>query len=69
LPLPVYPAPRLQSDSAADMRAFHAQQMRQLESTGWADEAHGVVHIPIVDAMHIVGREGIPGWPAPETPP
>ena len=65
LPLPVYPAPRLQSDPRADMRTFHAQQMQQLDSTGWVDEVHGVVHIPIADAMRIVGQEGIPGWPAP----
>jgi hypothetical protein len=63
-PLPEYPAPRLQSDPAADMRAFHAQQMRQLDSTGWVDEGDGVVHIPIADAMRIVAHEGIPGWPA-----
>ena len=68
-PLPVYPAPRLQSDPPADMRAFHAQQLRQLDSTGWVDEAHGVVHIPIADAMRIVGHEGIPGWPAPGSSP
>jgi hypothetical protein len=64
-PLPVYPAPRLQSDPPADMRTFHALEMRKLDSTGWVDEAHGVVHIPIADAMRIVGEEGIPGWPAP----
>jgi len=69
LPLPVYPAPRLQPDPAADMRAFHAQELRQLDSTGWVDQAHGVVHIPIADAMRIVEREGIPGWPAPKAPP
>jgi hypothetical protein len=43
--------------------------LRQLDSTGWVDQAHGVVHIPIADAMRIVGHEGIPGWPAPEAPP
>jgi hypothetical protein len=64
-PLPLYPTPRLQSDPPADMRAFHALEMRQLDSTGWVDEAHGVVHIRIADAMRIVGQEGIPGWPAP----
>jgi len=37
----------------------------RLHSTGWVDEAHGVVHIRIADAMRIVGQEGIPGWPAP----
>jgi hypothetical protein len=68
-PLPVYPAPRLQSDPAADMQALRAQQMRQLYSTGWVDEAHGVVHLPIADAMRIVVHEGIPGWPAPGAPP
>jgi hypothetical protein len=62
--LPEYPAPRLQSDPAADMRAFHALEMRQLDSTGWVDEGHGVVHIPVADAMRIVAHEGIPGWPA-----
>jgi hypothetical protein len=62
-PLPLYPAPRLQSDPRADMRAFHALEMQQLDSAGWVDEAHGVVHIPIADAMRIVGQEGVPGWP------
>jgi hypothetical protein len=64
-PLPVYPAPRLQSDPPADMRAFHAREMQQLDSTGWVDEAHGLLHIPIADAMRIAAHEGIPGWPAP----
>jgi hypothetical protein len=68
-PLPMYPGPRLQSDPPADMRAFQAQQMRQLDGTGWVDAAHGVVHIPIGDAMRIVEHEGIPGWPAPGAPP
>jgi hypothetical protein len=68
-PLPQYPAPRLQADPAADMRAFHAFEMRQLDSTGWVDEAHGVVHIPIANAMRIVAHEGIPGWPAPGASP
>jgi hypothetical protein len=68
-PLPVYPVPRLQSDPAADMRAFHAKELHELDSTGWVDRAHGVVHIPVEDAMRIVAREGIPGWPAPRAPP
>ena len=33
--------------------------------TGWIDKAHGIVHIPIADAMRQVAQEGIPGWPAP----
>lgn len=63
-PLPIYPAPRLQASPRADMQRFYAQEMRRLNSTGWVDKAHGVVHIPIADAMRKVAKEGIPGWPA-----
>jgi hypothetical protein len=66
---PVYPAPRLQADPGADMRAFHAKQMQQLDSTGWMDTERQVLHIPIADAMRIVAHQGIPGWPAPGAPP
>ena len=62
-PLPTYPAPRLQPDPPLDMRQFYAQELTQLNSTGWIDKAHGVVHIPIADAMRDVAHEGIPGWP------
>ena len=68
-PLPLYPAPRLQADPAAAMRTFHAQQMQQLDGTGWIDRQRAVLHIPIADAMRIVAHEGIPGWPAPGAPP
>lgn len=63
LPLPVYPAPRLQTSPRADMQRFYAQEMGRLNSTGWVDQAHGVVHIPIADAMRKVAQDGIPGWP------
>jgi hypothetical protein len=68
-PLPLYPAPRLQTDPGAAMRTFHAQQMQQLDSTGWTDSQREVLHIPIADAMRIVAHEGIPGWPAAGAPP
>jgi len=64
LPLPVYPAPRLQPSPADDMRAFYAEEMRRLNGTGWVDRAHGIVHIPIDEAMREVAQEGIAGWPA-----
>jgi hypothetical protein len=63
-PLPQYPAPRLQVSPRDDMAAFHAREMQWLNSTGWVDRAHGVVHIPITDAMRKVAQEGIPGWPS-----
>ena len=65
LPLPIYPAPRLQTDPAADARRFRAQQLRQLDGSGWVDRARGIAHIPIGTAMQQVAAEGIPGWPVP----
>jgi hypothetical protein len=63
-PLPTYPAPRLQPSPRADMEQFHAKKMQHLNGTGWMDKAHGVVHVPIADAMRDVAREGIQGWPS-----
>jgi len=63
LPLPRFPEPRLQSKPSADMAAFHAAELLHLNSAGWIDKAHGIVHIPIADAMDKVAAEGIPGWP------
>ena len=56
--LPEYPAPRLQVDSAADLRTFRAQQLQQLNSAG-------IAHIPIDQAMQQIAHEGIAGWPPP----
>lgn len=63
--LPTYPQPRLQPSPREDMQRFHAQEMQQLNSTGWIDKSAGVVHIPIADAMQKLAHDGIPGWPAP----
>jgi hypothetical protein len=71
LPLPLYPAPRLQPSPRADMARFYAEEMQWLNSTGWVDKAHAIVHIPISDAMREVAKAGIPGWPTvtPGAPP
>lgn len=69
LPLPQYPAPRLQPDPTVDMRAFYAGEMRRLSSAGWTDATHRAAHIPIEQAMREVAREGIAGWPAEPSPP
>jgi hypothetical protein len=67
LPLPHYPAPELQVSPREDMEKFRAEQSRWINGTGWIDKTHGVVHIPIEDAMREVAAEGIPGWPMPAT--
>ena len=65
LPTPVYPDPRLQPSPRGDMQAFYGEEMRRLNGVGWVDQAHGVVHIPIADAMRRIAQQGIPGWPTP----
>ena len=60
---PVMPAPRLQSDPAADMRTFLKAELDRLNSRGWDDKAKGEGHIPIEDAMRRIAASGIPDWP------
>jgi hypothetical protein len=55
--------PRLEIDPAADLAAFRAQQQQALGSYGWVDRAHGVVRIPIDQAMQDVAKAGIKDWP------
>ena len=62
-PFPDLPAPRLQSDPAADWRRFHDAELRRLNGTGWVDRGKGIVHIAISQAIQDVARAGIPGWP------
>ncbi len=67
-PLPRFAAPQLQSSPRADMERFEAQQQKQLNGVYWIDQGHGVVHLPIADAMRKVAEEGIPDWPGPKGP-
>lgn len=64
LPLPVFPSPRLQVDPRTDMQAFLQQETKLLNSSGWVDQAHGISHIPIDEAMRRIAAQGIPDWPA-----
>lgn len=60
------PAPVLQTDPEADLLQFRAKEKQRLSSYGWIDRAHGVVHIPIEQAMQDIAKQGIPGWPSGE---
>jgi hypothetical protein len=55
--------PRLEIDPATDLAAFRAQQQGELAHYGWVDRAHGVVRIPIDEAMRDVAKAGIKDWP------
>jgi hypothetical protein len=61
--LPAYPAPRLQTDPAADMQRFLKDELARLNSRGWDDKAKGEGHIPIDEAMRRIAASGIPDWP------
>ncbi len=63
-PFPIFPEPQLQPSPAVDMQRFYASEMQKLNSAGWQDRSAGTVHIPIAQAMGIVAKEGIAGWPA-----
>lgn len=52
--------PLIQVDPARDLKRLHAQEDRLLGSYGWVDRAHGVVHIPIDQAMELVLKRGLP---------
>ena len=62
-PLPTFPSPQLQPAPPVDMAAFHARQLRQLNTAYWTDKAAGRLHIPVRRAMEDVARQGIPDWP------
>ncbi len=57
------PGPRLQTDDAADLRRFRAEEERRLNGYYWVDKQNGVVHIPIGEAMQKLAHSGIDGFP------
>jgi hypothetical protein len=61
--LPAYPEPRLQADPDEEMRRFLKAELTQLNSSGWIDQANGIAHIPIDEAMRRLAQQGIPDWP------
>jgi hypothetical protein len=57
------PGPRLQTNEAADLRRFRAEEDRRLNGYHWIDKQKGIVHIPIGEAMKKLARDGIDGFP------
>jgi hypothetical protein len=55
------PTPRLQVQPFKDLHQLKSAQLEKLHSYGWVDQASGVVHIPIEEAMRLISeRGGIP---------
>lgn len=69
------PGPRLQGEPFTDWRTMKARQEALITSYGWVDEANGVTHIPIDQAMKMLTERGLPTRsaespaPAPSAPP
>ncbi len=53
-----FPAPRLQSDPAGDLRDFQAAQREQLVGYAWVDRESGRLRIPVARAMEILAGRG-----------
>jgi hypothetical protein len=54
------PGAELQSAPQPDLARYRAAKRQQLESAGWVDEAGGLVHIPIGDAMDLLVQRAAP---------
>jgi hypothetical protein len=54
---------RLQVSPAQEMEQFRAREESVLNSYDWIDRPHGIVRIPITQAMELVLREGLPVRP------
>lgn len=64
------PEPRLQQFPEQEMRAYEASQQERLTTYGWVDEAQGIAHIPIDEAMRLTLERGLPSRAAdPEETP
>jgi len=56
-------APQLQIDPYTDLPAHREAETRELTSYGWVDRRHGIIRIPIDQAMQDIATSGIKDWP------
>jgi hypothetical protein len=54
------PEPRLQVSPDRDWIDMRNQEQQALTSYGWIDRPHGVVRIPIQEAMERIAQQGLP---------
>jgi hypothetical protein len=53
-------APVLQETPITDLKQMRAAEDQLLNSYGWVDQAHGVVRVPIAQAMDMLAKRGVP---------
>jgi hypothetical protein len=62
--------PRLQTQPFKELYLLRQSEDERLASYGWVDQASGVVHIPIDEALRLLSeRNGVPSTPASEGQP
>lgn len=58
-------APRLEIAPQEDLWRLDRSEAELVNSYGWADQSHGIVRIPVKQAMKLIAKKGPPGWPSP----
>lgn len=58
------PQPRLQTMPKADLERLRAAEDQQLSSFGWVDRDKQIARIPIEEAMKLLQKRGMNGWPS-----
>jgi len=53
------PAPRLQVYPILDLQAFRRSEQELMTTYGWVDKQHGIVRIPVDQAMKIILRKNL----------
>ncbi|MGC4061081.1 MAG: hypothetical protein QM749_09675 [Aquabacterium sp.] len=61
--VPRLPAPMLETAPQPGKQAYFADKQRRLDSAGWVDQAHGIAHIPLKDAMSMLASGASPSPP------
>ncbi|MBS0531370.1 MAG: hypothetical protein JSS22_18570 [Proteobacteria bacterium] len=57
-------APRLELTPRENLQRFRQSEKQLTETYGWSDREHGLVRIPVAQAMKILLNKGLPGWPS-----
>jgi len=59
-PAKVFPQPQLQQTPIPDLKTFHADEDKVLNTYGWVDPQKGIVRIPIDRAIDVLAQRGLP---------
>jgi hypothetical protein len=58
----------LQTAPKSDVERLRAREDRRLNSFGWVDRDKQIARIPIEDAMKLLAKRGMNGWPTSAPP-